>query len=178
MLGSDGIPLNRREILRVSIIFFINVGFSLAMNFNETPTDLITGTFSSLCDFEPPTAKEIHSIIMKLKDFAEGHDGIRSNLIKEIINSVIEPLIHIFSLSLRTGVVPHDLKVVKVIPLYKSRDHDTFTNYHSISILPCFSKILENLVYAKLSKHLVENNILYKHQYGCQKKYSLKYLIL
>ena len=79
MLGIDGISLNRREKADGfnTFFFFINIGFSLAKNFNdsgETPADLITPEFSSLCNFESPTAEEINSIIMKLKVSADRHD--------------------------------------------------------------------------------------------------------
>ncbi len=35
---------------------------------------------------------------------------------------IVEPLAHVLSLFLKSGVVPSDLKVVKVTPLLKSGD--------------------------------------------------------
>ncbi len=49
------------------------------------------------------------------------------------------------SLSLKTGVVQEDFKIAKVIPLFKADDLQHFNNYRPISILPCFSKILEKI---------------------------------
>ena len=46
------------------------------------------------------------------------------------------------------------------------------SNYRPISLLPIFSKILEKLVALRLTKFLDENNLLYKHQYGFQRKKS------
>ena len=46
------------------------------------------------------------------------------------------------------------------------------SNYRPISALPCFSKILERLMYNRLYKYLKENNILYEKQFGFQSGYS------
>ena len=73
---------------------------------------------------------------------------------------------------MQTGVVPQDFKIAKVLPLFKDGDPAVFNNYRPISILPCFSKILEKLVYTRVIKHLNSNNILYNHQYGFRKQHS------
>ena len=46
------------------------------------------------------------------------------------------------------------------------------SNYKPISVLPCFSKILERLTYNGLYKNLKENNILYEKQFSFQRGYS------
>ena len=46
------------------------------------------------------------------------------------------------------------------------------SNYRPISALPCFSKILERLMYNRLYKYLKENNTLYEKQFGFQSGYS------
>ena len=40
----------------------------------------------------------------------------------------IEPLMHVSNLSITQGVFPHELKVAKVIPLFKSNDPMVFSN--------------------------------------------------
>ena len=52
------------------------------------------------------------------------------------------------------------------------------SNYQPISVLPCFSKILENVLYNRLYNHLYENNILYNKQVGFQKSTSTDRAIL
>ena len=78
---------------------------------------------------------------------------------------VCETLIYQFELSLEKGVFPDDLKIAKVTPIYKAGDNSDISNYRSISPLPCFSKILERLMYSHLYKYLKENNILYEKQF-------------
>ena len=59
-------------------------------------------------------------------------------------------------------------------PIYKAGDNSDISNYRRISVLPCFSKILERLMYNRLYKYLKENNILYEKQLGFQGGYSTR----
>ncbi len=71
-----------------------------------------------------------------------------------------------------TGIVPGDLKLAKVIPIFKSGDAHCFNNYRPISILPAFSKILEKIIAKKLINYLESQNLIYEHQYGFRPKHS------
>ena len=51
-------------------------------------------------------------------------------------------------------------------------------NYRPISALPCFSEVLVKIMYNRLYKHLNENKILYKKQFGFQQKHSFEHAIL
>ena len=76
-----------------------------------------------------------------------GHDDIGNYIVKKVAKEICHPLTIIFNLSLSTGIVPDHLKIAKVIPIYKKADADIFSNYRPVSVLPCFSKILERLVF-------------------------------
>ena len=54
---------------------------------------------------------------------------------------------NIFNLSLNTGIFPDRMKVAKVIPIFKKGKKSSISNYRPISVLPCFSKILERMMY-------------------------------
>ena len=45
-------------------------------------------------------------------------------------------------------------------PIFKSNDKESYSNYRSISVVPCFSKILEKLMYKRVIKFLDKHNIL------------------
>ena len=45
-------------------------------------------------------------------------------------------------------------------------------NYRPISILTCFSKIIEKILYARLYKFLKKHNVIYKNQYGFRSNVS------
>ena len=64
------------------------------------------------------------------------------------------------------------MKVAHIIPLFKSGDSATFTNYRPVSILPSFSKFLDRIVYNRLLNYIDKNKILWDSQYGFRKKHS------
>ena len=66
----------------------------------------------------------------------------------------------------------------KVLPIYKSDDKTNFTNYRPISILPCFSKFLENIMYHRLMSNLIKYDILNSLRYGFRSKHSTFMAIL
>ena len=70
------------------------------------------------------------------------------------------------------AVFPDKLKIARVTPIFQK------ANYRPISVLPCVSKILERIMYNRLYKFLVENNILYKKQFGFQSADSTEHAVL
>lgn len=89
-----------------------------------------------MCD--PLTSKEVHGTILEMRDSSAGHDEMTASLEKKVAFSIVEPLTHVLTLSLKTGVVPRNRKVAKVILLFKSGDSNMLTNYHPTSVLPFF----------------------------------------
>lgn len=87
-------------------------------------------------------------------------------------------LVHLINLSLRTGVFPDKLKIAKVVPIYKSGDASNFSNYRPVSVLPVLSKIYEKVVYARVLKHLDNNNIIYNNQFGFRNKHSTSHAVI
>ena len=63
-----------------------------------------------------------------------GYDNISSNVVKETSDIFF------------TGIFPENLKIAKVSPIYKKDEEFLLTNYRPISVLPCFSKLLEHNV--------------------------------
>ena len=88
------------------------------------------------------------------------------------MNVIKGPLCQIFNKSLQTGIFPNLMKIAKVIPLHKSGDTAIPDNYRPISLLPVVSKILERIVFNKMTNYLNENEILYQRQYGFCKGHS------
>ena len=86
--------------------------------------------------------------------------------VKKCFWVLCKPLIYLFQISLEKGLFPDDLKIGKVTPIYKAKDDSDISNYKPISVLHCFSKFLERLMYNRLCKYLKENNILYEKQCG------------
>jgi hypothetical protein len=99
-------------------------------------------------------------------------NGISMAFIKKIIDVIVRPLRHIFTLSFASGCVPLQFKIAKVIPVFKSGDNSIMDNYRPISLLSNFSKILEKIVSSRLLFFLDTNNILTKWQFGFRPNHS------
>ena len=69
-------------------------------------------------------------------------------------------------MSITQGNFPNELKIARVIPLYKGEDTQLIENYRPISVLPYFSKIFEKVMFTYVIAFLDENNILYEYQFG------------
>ena len=118
-------------------------------------------------------ASELLKLIVGLKNGkAPGHDQIGPSLVKEISSVICEPLLHVFNLSLNSGIVPSQLKIAKIIPVYKKGDYNSACNYRPISLLSVFDKLLEQIVYSRLCSYLQSNNILYRYQFGFRHNHS------
>lgn len=58
------------------------------------------------------------------------------------------------------------LKYATIVPIYKKGDKNLESNYRPISILTSISKKFEKVMHSRLLKHLNDNSILSKHQFG------------
>ena len=84
----------------------------------------------------------------------------------------------ITNLSLSSGTVPNQMKIARVVPLFKTGDLSLFTNYRPVCVLPALSKILERIVYNRLINFLNKFNILSRNQYGFRKNHSTAYALI
>ena len=71
---------------------------------------------------------------------------MRKSIFNGIFNIIANPLVHLMNISLEQGIVPNELKLVQVIPLFKNGEKMLYKNYRPVSVLPFFSKILERLM--------------------------------
>ena len=95
-------------------------------------------------------------------------DNISSWLLKELRTCIIEPLAMLINKSMQQGVFPDKLKIAKIIPIYKSKDKDQFSNYRPISLLSSISKIYEKIIYKRLYNYI--EPVLYEKQFGFRSK--------
>ena len=160
--------------------YFVNIGPQLAAQISSShanslpPMNLVNSFY-----MEPTTPQEIKSIIQLMKPKTScGYDGISPKFLKEFSEEVLLPLSHIANLSFQMGIFPSDMKISKVVPIYKKSDPTLLSNYRPISLLPAFSKIIERLVYNRLFKYISLHSILTPSQYGFQANLSTETAIL
>jgi len=161
--------------LAARVPYFCGVGAELAKNIMPFKPNMDFKYFlppsrsnSFVC--ESISCKEIQNMIVKLKSKKScGPDSLNANLIYEFNNYLIQPLHHIFNLSITSGVFPSMLKIAKVLPVYKKGDHSSVGTYRPISLLNTFSKIFESIISERLTHFLVKDDIFYEYQFGFRK---------
>ena len=162
--------------------FFASIGPTLAgkiKHHGKEFTEYLDNSSNSTCFLNPTDEGEIHKIINDLGNGkSPGHDQIKSDLVKMIATEIVYPLKIIFNKSLSDGIVPDDLKIAKVVPIYKKDSVESFGNYRPVSVLPCFSKILERIIHVRCCNFLNANEILYTRQYSFRQKHSTYMAVL
>ena len=88
---------------------------------------------------------------------ATGADGITAQMLKATGTSIVKSITKLFNLSLTTGIFPTDWKFARVIPIPKTGNPESPSNYRPISILPIISELLEKHVHNLLYQHLSNN---------------------
>lgn len=105
--------------------FFVNVGLNLARDIVEPKEkngldELIENNLQSLYLSEV-SESEVRGTVLNYKSKrSQDCNNIDMSLVKETIEEIIKPLTHICNVSFRTGIFPDQMKVAKVIPLFKA----------------------------------------------------------
>ena len=64
------------------------------------------------------------------------------------------------------GVFPNEIKLARVVPVYKGNNKQTISNYRPISILTFFSKVIETIMYNTIAKFLEIKDTMHDCQFG------------
>src|SRR6218665_2358487 len=158
-LANDSVNVKRKQIdgtvvddpVRISHVFndfFAGIGQALAdkiptskttvKEFKEYMNPPVTGSLAII----PTSSSEIIDIVKSSKyTRSTGIDDIDPLVARTTIEQVAQVVSDIVNCSFSTGVVPPDLKIAKITPIFKQGDRQITTNYRSISILPFFGKI-------------------------------------
>ena len=162
--------------------YFTNIGPDLAKSIpasDKSHRSFLDGSFSNSFFLHLASEQEVAEICSSFRSgTAPGYDCISMNVVRESFNLICAPLTYIINLSLNSGVVPKEMKIARVIPLFKSGDNSLFTNYRPVSVLPVFSKFLERIVYNRLLDFLNKYDILSRNQYGFRKNYSTAHALI
>ena len=122
---------------------------------------------------------EVINIVKACKSkTSNDYNRLSMSIVKSVIEYIIKPFTHICNRSFEQGIFPDNMKIAKVIPLFKSGDKNVFTNYRPVSLLPQFSKILEKLFNKRLDNFIEKYKLLIESQYGFRSKRSTALAIL
>ena len=122
--------------------------------------------------------EDVTKVINSLKHSSPGWDQMPASIMKQCTKHYIKPLTHIIKKSFNEGVFPSELKLARVVPIFKSGDSTQVTNYRPISVLTFFSKIFERIMYNYVSDFMDEYQVIQKHQFGFRESHSTQQAII
>ena len=84
---------------------------------------------------------------------ASGPDGLPPSLFSIFKGQLASPLLHVFNLSINSGIVPSWWKKAEVAPIFNGKGYsNSAVNYRPISLLNVVSNILERTVLFNLQR--------------------------
>lgn len=109
--------------------------------------------------------EDVANKLEKLKAVSScGPHHVPPVLLKKCSSSLSYPLFLLFKKSLVSGIVPDVWKSSYIIPLFKSGDRPDIKNYRPIAKLSSIPKLLESIVYDKVSPIL--RSLICENQHG------------
>lgn len=140
------------DIANLFVRHFSSVYSDSSINIGRPTSQVPTPMSNTLCKLEL-SENEILNKIKKLDSCkGPGPDLIPPVFIKRCDKALTYPLWLIFNKSLALGVFPDEWKKSRITPVFKKGDPKNVTNYRPISILSCFSKLFESLVYPIITR--------------------------
>ena len=119
--------------------FFVSIGPTLTSNItcSNDPLTYVNGITNSIV-VPNVICMEVRTVISSLI-VAQDVMGIPYFVANKCIDNFIEPLTYIINMPFMEGVFPFELKLSKVVPLFKIWRLTKMSNYRPISILQFFS---------------------------------------
>ena len=106
--------------------FFVDIGQNLAKNIEPPSENVTVENYMGNCNTQSiflssVEESEIINIVKNWKNKkSTGFDNIDMTIVKQVISHIVKPLSYICNMSLTSGIFPNNMKIAKVIPLYKA----------------------------------------------------------
>ena len=93
-------------------------------------------------------------------------DPVLSKLLPYCVDVIVPIVSRIINMSLSTGILPNELKLAFVKPLFKKTtlDSNNIKNYRPISNLFFLSKLIERVIANQLQLHRSSNGFMSEYQ--------------
>ena len=178
----DRSPQMTRLFPIIWIKFFCNIGKQLQSgipNYGDDYKRYLPQTIDKTFFLTPVHYDELIKEIKSLNPKKSiGPGNISAKIINLCPNIFAENLTKIFNRAIEKCEYPVQMKMAKVIALYKKGKRYEANNYRPISLLSISNKLLEKLLCRRVMKFLNANNILFKFQYGFRKLHSTTHALI
>ena len=110
---------------------------------------------------------------------SSGFDNIPSNIIKSCKSELAPALSTAINISISTGIYPDQLKISKIVPLFKNKGHIWhFENWRPVALLPALFKVYEKELNLQITEHFTVNSLFCENQFGFRKNRSTEDAVL
>ena len=145
----------------------------------KSPLDYLSNLNLNSFFISPCTASEVSSLIRSLKlGKSSGPNSIPVKLLKILEEPISNDLSVLINESFVSGIFPDNLKIAKVVPIFKKGLTTLKSNYRPISLLSIFSKIFEKVMHQRMYKFLETYEILFCMQFGFRTGHSTDHALI
>ena len=125
--------------------FFVSIGHNLAKDItcNVNPLFYVNSVNDSIVAQHVSVA-QVRNVITPLKDSSPGWDHLSLFVLKQCVDTYVEPITVLINNSFYHGIFPDELKLARVVPIFKSGDSSKINNYRPIPILLFFQKYMHD----------------------------------
>ena len=160
-------------------VTFLNVFSNIIPNATKSHRDYLKSPNPQSIFLYSCTAKEVEDIIHLLNPAkVSGPYSVPVELLKLLDNHISHPLSVLVNDSFTTGIFATKLKISKVTPLHKKGSNLDPNNYRPISLLSVFSKIYENVMYARIYKLMENSQLFYPRQFSFRSNHSTNHALI
>ena len=152
--------------------FFVNIGPNLSKNNNEkwefegkNTNHILQDIFT---DIDEVSKLCNHININKSSCIV----NLSAEIIRDAFLAISDKITDLFNCSFNTSSMPASWKVAKVTPLQKPGNKTEVSNLRPVSLLPLPSKLIEEIVHARIYDHCNSNKLLDERQGGFRPNYS------
>ena len=175
VVTEEGSVIGGPEVPRAFNNFFINIVSRLTLGL---PQGINFACFDGIrridqtCFLIPTDESEVSAILRSMPDKGNSLCDIKPSILLLILDTVAPLIAHLYNMCIEVGVYPDILKIGRVIPVFKSGDEKSMSNYRPITTLTTINKIFELLTHSRMSKFIDRFNILSNLQFGFRKASS------
>ncbi|CAC5391722.1 unnamed protein product [Mytilus coruscus] len=155
---------DNREKAKLLVEYFSSVFTKEPDGVMPSPTPvLVTKVMSNQKIKEEVVLKHLNALKI---DKSPGMDKLHPRLLKEIAESLANPLCIIYNQSLESKTVPNDWKNAMISAIFKKGNKSLAKNYRPVSLTSVVCKIMEKILREFIIEHMKKNNLFSKKQYG------------
>lgn len=150
--------------------FFVNIADEVIKGIpevNKDPMDYLVINDKHIFKFREVTFNEVRTSIGNLKNSkSKDHYGITVKILKTLMHLICIPLTKLINLCIKANRFPNNLKIARVVPIFKKGSHKDLSNYRPISLIPLFAKIFESVLKIQIVEFFESNNLFSPCQFG------------